>query len=73
MNVRFHVAIVATTVAAVVALGLATASSATDIKAESVAKGDRLPIVAVETAELTVETRGDGVSYLTRMPVTHAE
>ncbi|MHA1547834.1 MAG: hypothetical protein ACTSYE_02780 [Alphaproteobacteria bacterium] len=71
MNVWIHSAIVATIVAATVAVGIASASSAfrphDDINA--VAKSDRLPFQLSSQSHVTIETRGERVSMLLRMPV----
>ena len=68
MKLRIHSAILATTLAATAAVGLASASF---IAAPSVAaKADRLPLVAAANASyLTIETRRDGISVLRRIPV----
>lgn len=70
MTTWFHSTIVATSLAACVAVGFASASiySGPDQEAP---KADRLPIVAdADASYRTVETRMDGVSVLTRLPVT---
>ena len=70
MNVRMNSAIVATTVVAAIAVGIASASTKGEVEGAAAAKSDRLPIVAnAATAALyvTVETRGDGVSMLERI------
>jgi len=66
---RIHSTILATTLAATVAVGLAGASLMVDTSPAPAAKADRLPVVADAGGFLTVETRADGVSVLTRVPV----
>jgi hypothetical protein len=71
MTLRFHSMILTTAVAATLAVGFASAAVITD-HSQAAPKGDRLP-VATTTADagdyVTVETRGDGVSILERVPV----
>lgn len=71
MTLWFHSAILATSVAATVAVGVASASIIADSTVEIAGKTDKLPIAdANATAYLTVETRQDGISVLNRIPVT---
>jgi hypothetical protein len=73
MTSWFHSTIIATSLAACVAVGLASASIYSGVSDNSATKTDRLPVVTVtdaDTAYRTVETRMDGVSVLTRLPVT---
>jgi len=66
MTLWFHSAILATSIAATVAVGLA---SATNFSGASVAeKADRLPVTVSAVDYTTIETRQDGVSILNRMP-----
>ena len=70
MNVWIHSAIIATTTAAVVAVGIASASTgpgASTGTSPTAAKGDRLPVVARADDYVTVETRSDGASILMRV------
>jgi uncharacterized membrane protein len=68
MRSLFHTTILATTVAATVAVGLASAAILSSGDNRSAAKADRLPVIA-STNYVTVETRGDGVSVLKRLPI----
>ncbi len=72
MNVWFHSTILATGLAATVAVGIAGAAVYNTIDIPVAAKADRLPVAAPATpkAFVTVETRGDRTSVLTRLPVT---
>ena len=71
MTLWFHSTILATSIAATVAVGIASASIIANDAVEPAAKSDKLPVVADESlAYLTVETREDGVSVLERIPVT---
>ena len=70
MTTWFHSTIIATSLAACVAIGFASAAIHTDVADEPAHKSDRLPVVAgADTVYRTVETRMDGVSVLTRLPV----
>jgi hypothetical protein len=71
MSLWFHSTILATSLAATVAVGLASAAIYNEPLATA-AKTDRLPIATTttESAYLTVETRADGVSVLNRVPLT---
>lgn len=66
---RFHSTILATGLAATLAVGLAGASMFVATGAEPAAKADRLPVVADARGYLTIETRDDGVSVLKRVTV----
>ncbi|HVZ12992.1 MAG TPA: hypothetical protein VG894_00890 [Bauldia sp.] len=64
MRPWFHTAIIAATVVATVAVGVASAALTLGANA-SAPKGDRLPVVASTSGQyVTVEQRGDGVSTL---------
>jgi hypothetical protein len=68
MTLWIHSAILAATVSAIAAVGIAGASF--DASAPVAAKADRLPLAsAADETYLTVETRRDGVSVLNRIPV----
>jgi hypothetical protein len=70
MSLWFHSTILATSLAATVAVGLASAAIYND-PSEIAAKADRLPIAQASDSDyLTVETRDDGVSVLNRVPLT---
>jgi len=70
MTTWFHSTILATSLAACVAVGIASASIYSNVADVAAPKTDRLPVVTdVDTAYRTVETRMDGVSVLTRLPV----
>ena len=67
MTTWFHTAILATSLAATLAIGLASAAIYEGTGAAA-PKTDRLPVVAdTHTAYVTVETRGAGVSVLNRI------
>jgi hypothetical protein len=70
MTIWLHTTVIATCVAATIAVGIASAAK---YEAGGAApKGDLLPVVSSETAPagqfVTVEERGDGVSVLARIP-----
>jgi hypothetical protein len=69
MTMRFHSTILATTLAATVAVGLAGVSVVTHIDNKPAAKADRLPVIADANGYLTIETRDSGVSVLKRVRV----
>lgn len=69
MSLWFHSTILATSLAACVAVGMASAAIYEEPTITS-AKADRLPIAADTGAYVTVETRTDGVSVLSRLPST---
>ena len=66
---RFHSTILATTLAATVAVGFASASIYVGNHDATAVKADRLPVIADASGYLTIETRRDGVSVLKRVPV----
>jgi hypothetical protein len=71
MTIWFHSTILATSLAATVAVGLASAAIYSDTYAPVAAKADRLPgVTDVAGAYLIVETRKDGVSVLSRVPIS---
>jgi hypothetical protein len=70
MSLWFHSTILATSLAATVAVGLASAAIYKETPGTA-AKADRLPIAtSVDSSFTTVETRQDGVSVLNRVPLT---
>ena len=71
MSVWFHSTILATSLAATVAVGLASASVLTSNDNNRAPKADRLPVAAniVATNSVTIETRENGVSVLRRVPL----
>jgi hypothetical protein len=70
MTPWIHSAVLATSLAATAAIGLASAAIYADATQSAAAKADRLPVVAsTDGAYLTIETRKDGVSVLSRIPV----
>ena len=72
MTTWFHSTIIATSLAACVAVGFASAAIYSDATGEAAPKTDRLAVVAnTDTAYRTVETRTDGVSVLTRVKVAN--
>ena len=72
MTIWFHSTILATGLAATVAVGIAGAAVYNSLDMPVGAKADRLPLVKLDAGKsfVTVETRGDGVSVLNRLPVT---
>ena len=75
MTTWFHTAILATVIAATVAVGLASAAAYNDDRYPVAEKTDRLITVAVQTDAtlITVEQRIDGISILTRVPAPVAD
>ena len=69
MTPWFHSAIIATSVAATLAVGIASAAIISDVRQDAAPKADRLPVVADARAYVTVEKRQDGVSTLERIPL----
>jgi hypothetical protein len=72
MTIKLHSTILATSLAATLAVGFASAAIIADRQPVVAPKGDRLPIVAMAapaTDYVTVETRHDGVSELKRIPL----
>jgi hypothetical protein len=66
MSLWFHSTILATSLAATVAVGLASAAIYKELP-DTAAKADRLPIAATtDGSYMTIETREDGVSVLER-------
>lgn len=69
MTIWLHTTILATSIAATIAIGIASAAKY-DAATNVAPKGDMLPI-ATATADagyVTVEQRGDGMSVLARVP-----
>lgn len=70
MTIWLHTTILATSLAATIAIGIASAAKY-DTATEVAPKADMLP-VATDTAAaegyVTIEERGDGVSVLARVP-----
>lgn len=70
MTIWFHTAVLATSLVATVAVGIASAAIYSDLSADVAPKTDRLPVAAeISTDYLTIETRTDGMSVLSRVPV----
>lgn len=70
MSLKFHTTILATSLAATLAVGFASAAMVVDHGSAAAPKGDRLPMAATATTGsgyITVETRHDGVSDLQRI------
>ena len=72
MSIWFHSTILATGLAATVAVGIAGAAVYDSLTIPVAPKADRLPIAATGQLKsyVTVETRGNGVSLLSRLPAT---
>ena len=72
MTIWFHSTILATGLAATVAVGIAGAAVYNTRDLPLAPKADRLPVAAPGGTKtfITVETRGDSVSVLSRLPVT---
>ena len=73
MNILIHSAIAATSLAATVAVAFAGAAILDTNAPVAAAKSDRLEIVGEAPADQrydTIESRGDQVSVLQRVPVT---
>lgn len=71
MNIWIHTTIAATALAATVAVAVAGVSAYNG--SEIGTKSDRLPVATDTVPSLryvTIEKRGDGLSVLTRVPVT---
>jgi hypothetical protein len=69
MSLKFHSLILATSVVATLAVGIASAAIIVDGK-QAAPKGDRLPVVTAAADQyLTIEKRHDGVSVLERVPL----
>lgn len=69
MSVLFQTAILATGLAATVAIGIASAAIHENASISVAAKADRLAVATSATVYATVETRGDGISELRRIPI----
>jgi hypothetical protein len=73
MTVWFHTTILATSIAATVAVGIASAAILTSPASTVAPKADRLPVIGDTAGNyFTVETRMDGVSVLKRVPAAEA-
>ncbi len=72
MAVWFHSTIIATGLAATVAVGIAGAAVYNRFDVPVAPKADRLPIAAPATGKsyITLETRTNGASVLSRVPVS---
>lgn len=68
MTAWFHATILATAIAATAAIGFAGAANLMPTVGAA-AKSDRLPVSVGDVAYRTIETRSNGVSVLTRMPI----
>jgi hypothetical protein len=71
MTLKLHSTILATSLAATLAVGFASAAIVADHQQVVAPKGDRLPMMAAMPAAdyVTIETRHNGVSDLQRIPV----
>jgi hypothetical protein len=70
MTIWFHTTILATSLVATIAVGIASAAIYTESTLPAAPKTDRLPVVASDAGKFrTVETRTDGMSVLSRVPV----
>lgn len=71
MTLTLHSTILATSLAATLAVGFAGAAIVVDRQSVVAAKGDRLPVLAAMPAAdtITIETRRNGVSDLQRIPL----
>jgi hypothetical protein len=71
MSLKLHSTILATSLAATLAVGFAGAAMVVDHQTLAAPKSDRLPIVATVPAgdTITIEMRHDGVSDLQRIPL----
>lgn len=69
MNAWFTPVVLAVTLTAAIAVGLASAATRDVVDATPIAKSDRLPIIANAFTYITLETRGDGMSVLQRFPL----
>jgi hypothetical protein len=71
MTIWLHTTILATSIAATIAIGIASAAKY-DAATNVAPKGDMLPIATTtataDAGYVTVEQRGDGVSVLARVP-----
>ena len=76
MSVWLHSTVLATTLAAVAAVGIAGIATHKAAPSDGVApRGDRLVVAAgpVDPGTVTIEKRSDGMSVLTRIQVAHGE
>ena len=64
----FHSTILATTLLATVAVGVASASLFLG-RDQAAPKADRLPVLAGTSGYVPLETRGDGISVLKRVEI----
>lgn len=74
MTNRFHIAVVATVVAAALAVGIASAATLPAQPVLPAKKADRLPTASVVSdtvgsGYVTIETRSDNTSVLARVPL----
>lgn len=72
MSIKLHSTILATSLAAILGVGLAGVVVVADHQQAAAPKGDRLAIAATAQPAadtITVETRHDGVSDLQRIPI----
>ncbi len=71
MSLKFHSTILAVSLAATVAVGFASAAIITDHQGAAAPKGDRLAVTSSASAGqyVTIETRRDGLSELSRVPL----
>lgn len=70
MTIWLHTTILATSLAATIAIGIASAAKY-DAAGRAAPKADMLPVsteAVTDKGYVTVETRGDGVSVLARVP-----
>lgn len=69
MTTWFHTTILATSLVATLAVGIAGAAIVSGDDSRAAPKADRLPVASVSGMDFTtVETRADGVSVLSRIP-----
>jgi len=72
MSLLLHSTIIATSLAATIAVGFASASIYSGPATEISTKADRLPIVANASQKyILVEIHRDGISEITRMPIAN--
>ncbi len=72
MSLKLHSTILATSLAATLAVGFASVATVASHQQAVAPKGDRLPIAVSATPAadyVTIETRRDGVSELQRIPL----
>lgn len=69
MTTWFHTTILATSLVATLAVGIAGAAIVAGDATKAAPKADRLPLASASAMDFTtVETRADGVSVLSRIP-----